>query len=174
VGSCKLRDSRCTRKKSHDVLLLAVVVSEQLPLKMVVIHVQRDDHTYVDGDMECELDENGDGIEPFIYKKEEGDVTVECYVSKYLYIERAKGGEITKVVHTCTCWSDDWDAYTIQNEKVVGLVSTEHGMNRVYINYTNGAISKIEYPRREFGCFKIGDHAPDLDDLIAKHLELLN
>jgi hypothetical protein len=146
---------------------------EQIPLKMVVIHVLPDDHTYKFGDMECDLDDNGDGIEPFIHK--DGDVTVECYVSKHLYIERATGEEITKVVHTCTCWSDDSDSFTIQNNKVVFLDSTEHGINHVYINYdTEGVTSKIEYSRREFGCFKIGQHAPDLDDLIAKTYELVN
>jgi hypothetical protein len=148
------------------VLLLVVVVSEQIPLKMVVIHIFPDDHTYVHGDMECELDSNGDGIEPFIYK--EGGVTVECYVSKYLYIERANSKRITKVVHTCTSWSDDRDLYTIENKKVVGLESTEHGMNRVYITYTEGKISDIEYSQRVFGCFDIGDRAPYLKNLIAR------
>jgi hypothetical protein len=145
----------------------AASCSEQLPLKMVVIHVHRDDHTYVHGDMECELDENGDGIEPFIYK--DGDVTVECYVSEHLYIERATGEEITKVVHTLSgSWSDDYDAYTIKNEKVVFQDSTEHGMNHVEINYDTGGIAtNIKYSRREFGMFKIGQDAPSLKSLIG-------
>ena len=136
---------------------------------MVVIHVHADDHTYVHGDMECELDDNGDGIEPFIHK--EGDVTVECYVSKYLYIERANGKKITKVVHTCTSWSDDRDEWTIKDKKVIALMTTEHGMNRAYITYTRGVISNIAYSRREFGMFKIGDRAPYLNRLIAKRSE---
>lgn len=135
---------------------------------MVVLHVFDDDHTYVSGDMECELDENGKGIEPFIYK--EDNRTVECYVSKYLYIEK-ENNEITKVVHTCTSWSDDSDTYIIENDKVISVISTEHGMNRAYIDYENGAISKVTYSRREFGCFAIGDFAPLLQQLIKRRVK---
>jgi hypothetical protein len=130
---------------------------------MVILHVHSDDHTYVYGDMECEVDENGKGIEPYIYKQE--DRTVECYVSEHLYIEK-KNNEITKVVHTATCWSDDRDKYDIDNGEVVYLETTEHGMNRAYITYEDGVISDIEYSRREFGCYAVGDKAPLLKELI--------
>ena len=130
---------------------------------MVILHVPMDDHTYVYGDMECEVDEDGNGIEPFIYK--EGARTVECYVSKNLYIEKEKN-EITKVVHTCTCYSDDCDIYDIENDEVVYLETTENGMNRGYITYKNGAISDIKYSRRKFGCYAVGDKAPLLEELI--------
>jgi hypothetical protein len=83
---------------------------------MVIIHVHRDDDTYVYGDVECEVDENGNGIEPFIYKDEKR--TVECYVSQHLYIEKVED-IITKVVHTQTSWSDDRDTYEIVNDEVV-------------------------------------------------------
>jgi len=130
---------------------------------MVVIRVEPDDHTYVYGDMECELDGDGKPIEPFIYKDD--NRTVECFVSLHLYIQK-EDSEITKVVHTCTSWSDDSNEYTISNDKVVHLQSTEHGMNRVYITYTNGTASKIIYTRRQFGTFALGDEAPLLSDLI--------
>jgi hypothetical protein len=133
---------------------------------MVVIHVELDDGTYVYGDMECELDEHGAGIEPFIF--EDDNRTVECFVSKGLYIEKVDN-KITKVVHTGTSWSDDYDEYTIHNDKVTYLESTEHGMNRVYIIYTNGIASKIDYSRRTFGRFAIGDTAPSLNELIKYH-----
>jgi hypothetical protein len=130
---------------------------------MVILHVDSDDHTYVYGDMECEVDKDGKGIEPFIYKEDAR--TVECYVSKHLYIEK-ENNEITKVVHTCTSWSDDYDKYDIEDGVVVYLETTEHGMNRAYITYENGVISDIEYSRREFGCYAIGDLAPLLKELI--------
>ena len=130
---------------------------------MVILHVHLDDNTYVYGDMECEVDENGKGIEPFIYKDEER--TVECYVSKNIYIEKVNN-KITKVVHTATSWSDDSDTYDIVNNEVVYLESTEHGMNRAYITYENGSISKITYSRREFGMYAVGDFAPLLCELI--------
>ena len=130
---------------------------------MVIIHVHHDDHTYVYGDMECEVDKNGNGIEPFIYKDEKR--TVECYVSQYLYIEKVED-KITKVVHTATCWSDDRDTYEIVNDEVVYLESTEHGMNRAYITYENGVISKIKYSRRKYGSFEVGDLSPLLCELI--------
>jgi hypothetical protein len=130
---------------------------------MVILHVPMGDDTYVYGDMECEVDENGEGIEPFIYK--EDDRTVECYMSKNLYIEKVKN-KITKVVYTCTSWSDDYDKYDIENGKVVYLETTEHGMNRAYITYENGVISEIKYSRRKFGCYAIGDKAPLLEELI--------
>ena len=129
---------------------------------MVVVQVGLDDHTYVCGDMECELDGDGEPIEPFIYK--DGNRTVECFVSQYLYIEK-EDSNITKVVHTCTSWSDDSNQYTIKNDKVVYLQSSEHGMNRAYITYTNGTASKIIYSQRQFGKFAIGDEAPLLSDL---------
>jgi hypothetical protein len=44
-------------------------ISERLLLKMVILHVPMDDHTYVYGGMVCEVDEDGNGIEPFIYKE---------------------------------------------------------------------------------------------------------
>jgi hypothetical protein len=130
---------------------------------MVIIHVHRDDDTYVDGDMECEVDENGNGIEPFIYKDEKR--TVECYVSQHLYIEKVED-IITKVVHTQTSWSDDRDTYEIVNDEVVYLESTEHGMNRAYIIYESGVISKITFSRRKFGSFEVGDLSPLLCELI--------
>jgi len=136
---------------------------ERPPLKMVVVHIHADDDTYVDGDMECEVDGDGNGIEPFIYKDDER--TVECYVSTHLYIEKVEN-EITKVVHTCTCWSDDRDTYDIVNGEVVHLETTEHGMNRAYITYKDGAVSKITYSRREFGMDAVGDRAPLLCELI--------
>jgi hypothetical protein len=132
------------------------------PLKMVIIHVPLDDHTYVYGDMECNVGEDGKGIEPLIYKEDER--TVECYVSDHLYIEK-KNNVITKVVHTATSWSDDYDKYDIENGEVVYLESTEHGMNRAYITYANGVISDIEYSRRKFGCYAIGNLAPTLEQL---------
>ena len=130
---------------------------------MVIIHVNRDDDTYVYGDMECEVDENGKGIEPFIYKDEER--TVECYVSQYLYIEKVED-KITKVVRTAPSWSDDRNTYEIVNDEVVYLESTEHGMNRAYITYENGVISKITYSRRKYGSFEVGDLSPLLCELI--------
>ena len=145
--------------------ILVLSISERLPLNMVIIHVYPDDDTYVDGDMECEVDENENEIEPYIYKDEKR--TVECYVSKHLYIEKEKN-VITKVVHTCTSWSDDYDKYDIKNGEVVYLETTEHGMNRGYITYKNGIISKITYSRREFGCYEIGDNAPKLSMLLKK------
>ena len=130
---------------------------------MVIIHVYPDDDTYVDGDMECEVDENGNGIEPFIYKDEER--TVQCYVSLNLYIEKVEN-EITKVVHTSTSSSDDKDTYDIVNDEVVYLETTEHGMNRAYITFDNGAVSKITYSRRKFGLYCVGDLTPLLCELI--------
>jgi hypothetical protein len=130
---------------------------------MVAIYVGSDDHTYVYGDMECELDMDGKKIEPFIYK--DGERTVECFVSKNRYIEK-EDNKITKVVHTCTSWSDDYDAYTIENGEVVHLESTEHGMNRVYITYKDSVASDITFSRREFGCFALGDLAPRLYKLV--------
>ena len=130
---------------------------------MVILHVPMDDDTYVYGDMECDVDEDGNGIEPFIYK--DNARTVECYVSKSLYIEKKKN-EITKVVHTGTCWSDDYDKYDIVNGEVVYLETTEHGMNRGYITYEEGVISKITFARREFGMYAVGDKAPLLEELI--------
>jgi hypothetical protein len=130
---------------------------------MVILHVDSDDHTYVYGDMECEVDENGKPIEPYVYKEDER--TVECYVSKHLYIEKEKN-EITKVVHTATCYSEDRDIYEIVNDEVVYLETTEHGMSRAYITYENGAIVDITYSRDEFGLYCIGDFAPLLCELI--------
>jgi hypothetical protein len=131
---------------------------------MVVVHIHGGDDIYVDGDMECEVDGGGNWIEPFIYKDDER--TVECYVSRNLYIEKVEN-EITKVVHTSTSWSDDRDTYDIANEEVVHLESTEHGMNRAYITYEDGAISKITYSRREFGMYAVGELTPLLCELIA-------
>jgi hypothetical protein len=130
---------------------------------MVILHVPMDDDTYVYGDMECEMDEDGNGIEPYIYKEDAR--TVECYMSMNLYIEKEKN-EITKVVHTCTSWSDDYDKYDIVKGEVVYLETTEHGMNRAYITYKNGAISDIKYSRRKFGMYVIGEKAPLLSALI--------
>tara|TARA_B110000503_G_scaffold123770_1_gene189657 strand:+ start:708 stop:1100 length:393 start_codon:yes stop_codon:yes gene_type:complete len=130
---------------------------------MVILHVPMDDHTYVYGDMECEVGEDGKAIEPFIYK--DGDRTVECYVSKRLYIEK-ENDEITKVVHTATCYSDDRDIYDIENDEVVYLETTEHGMNRGYITYENGIISEIAYSHGVFGMYAIGDLTPLLCELI--------
>jgi hypothetical protein len=130
---------------------------------MIILHVHSDDHTYVYGDMECEVDKNGKAIEPYIYKEEER--TAECYVSEHLYIEK-KNNEITRVVHTCTCLSDDYDKYDIEHGEVVYLETTEHGMNRAYITYEDGVISDIKYARRKFGCYVVGDKAPLLKELI--------
>ena len=130
---------------------------------MPIVHVHQSDNTYEEGDMECEVGADGDNMEPFIYRDDER--TVECYVSKNLYIEKVEN-KITKVVHTCTSWSDDRDTYDIVNDEVVYLESREHGMNRAYITYANGAISKITYSRREFGMYAVGDKTPLLCELI--------
>jgi hypothetical protein len=132
---------------------------------MVVIYVHADDDTYVHGNMECELDENENGIEPFIYKDEFR--TVECYLSKNLFIEK-ENDKISKVVHTATCWSDDYDEYTVVNGEIVYEVGTEHGMNRVYITYECGVIADIQYSRRAFGMYKIGQLAPLLHELMDR------
>jgi hypothetical protein len=133
---------------------------------MVIIHVHLDDNTYVDGDMECELDEDKNGIEPFIYRDESR--TVECYLSRNLFIERGNDERISKVVHTGTCWSDDYDEYTIEDGKVVYEEGTEHGMNRVYITYECGVIADIKYSRKVFGMYKIGDSAPVLHEIMNR------
>jgi hypothetical protein len=130
---------------------------------MPMVHVHRDDDTYVHGDMECEMREDGTPIEPFIYTDDER--TVECHVSKHLYIVKV-AGDITKVVHTQTNWSDDRDTYDIVNGEVVHLTSTEHGMNRAYIDFEDGVISQVTYSRRLFGMFAVGQPAPDLCDLL--------
>jgi uncharacterized protein YuzB (UPF0349 family) len=127
---------------------------------MVILHIDSDDDTYVYGDMECEVDENGKPIEPYIYKEDER--TVECYMSENLYIEK-ENNEITKVVHTGTCSSDDYD---IEDGEVVYLETTEHGMNRAYITYEDGVIFEIQYSRRVFGRYAVGDFAPLLKELI--------
>jgi hypothetical protein len=130
---------------------------------MVIIRVGDDDGSYVSGDMECEVDKDGEHIEPYIFK--EDNRIVECYVSGGLYIEK-ENNEITKVVHTGTCWSDDYDIYEIEDGVVVHLETTEHGMNRGYMTYGNGVISNITFARREFGDFAIGDLAPQLEELL--------
>jgi len=131
---------------------------------MPVVHVHMDDDTYVHGDMECEMREDGTPVEPFIYT--DAKRTVECHVSKHLYVEKV-AGDITKVVHTQTSWSDDRDTYQIVNGEVVQQTSTEHGMNRAYIDFEDGVISEITYSRRRFGVFAVGRPAPELCDLLA-------
>ena len=69
-------------------------------------------------------------------------------------------------MHTATSWSDDRNTYKIVNDEVVYLESTEHGMNRAYITYENGKISKITYSRRKFGIYAVGDLSPLLCELI--------
>jgi hypothetical protein len=131
---------------------------------MGVIYVHADDNTYVEGNMECEFDEDENGIEPFIYT--DAYRTVECYLSKNLFIEK-ENDKISKVVHTATCWSDDYDEYTVVNGEIVYEVGTEHGMNRVYITYESGVIADIQYSRKVFGMYKIGDAAPLLHQLMC-------
>jgi hypothetical protein len=158
-----LRSLACVYYNNFIHAVYIQSIREQFRLKMVIIHVNADDDTYAYGDMECELDANGKGIEPFIYK--DGNRTIECFVSKHVYIEK-EDNKLTKVVHTSTSWSDDWDTYTIKDDKVVHLESTEHGMNRRYIYYTDGIASDIEYSRRVFGSAAIGDRAPLISELI--------
>jgi hypothetical protein len=76
-----------------------------------------------------------------------------------LYIEK-ENDEITKVVHTATCYNDDRDIYDIENGEVVYLETTEHSMLRAYITYKNHVISDITYSLRMFavGDLKIDWH----------------
>jgi hypothetical protein len=163
---------------------------------MVFVHVKLGRHfTLVHGDAECELDENGRGIEPFICKTKEGetcriyetpDTIIECYVSKKMYVVRTNDGKITDVVHlgtgpyeeerewieqkklvrdTDTYWVER-DRYHIENDKVVRLELHEH-VGEMNVFYKEGVISTMTLTmRRLFEGFAIGDRAPDLEDVL--------
>jgi hypothetical protein len=122
------------------------------------IHFPLDEPNYVSAGMECELGENGKGIEPFIYKH--GNSTVERYLSRGFYVVK-KDNKIIRVIET-TKRGGGYDIYVINNDQVVQLESESHrcSMNRMYVIYTDGRASKILVSGRVFGGHAIGDMAP--------------
>ena len=132
---------------------------------VVYVNLKADDDTYVSGDLAVvSFGDEGELLEPYIYKDDER--TVECYISKNIWVEKVKG-KIVKVVYTSTCWSDDSRTYYVENDKVISITDTYHGMNRCYITFEDGCVSNIQYSRRNYGCrYNIGDAAPTLEELI--------
>ena len=131
----------------------------------VYVKVNPDDDTYVSGDLAViSFGDNGELLEPYIY--EDAERKVECYISKNIWVEKVEG-KIAKVVYTGTCWSDDSRTYYVEDNNIVKIVATYHGMNRCYITFKDGFVSSIEYSRRNWITgYKIGDRAPKLDELI--------
>ena len=131
----------------------------------VYVNVKPDDDTYVSGDLAVILfGDNGELLEPYIYK--DAQRKVECYISKNIWVEKVEG-KIVKVIYTSTCWSDDWRTYYVEDDNIVKIIDTYHGINRRYITFKDGVISSIEYSRRKWNTvYKIGDRAPTLDELI--------
>ena len=131
----------------------------------VYVNVKPDDDTYVSGDLAViSFGDNGELLEPYIYK--DAQRKVECYISKNIWVEKVEG-KIVKVIYTSTCWSGDWRTYYVEDDNIVKIVDTYHGMNKCYITFEKGFVSEIEYSRRKWiSGYKIGDFAPKLDELI--------
>ena len=76
--------------------------------------------------------------------------------------------QLFQIVHTGTCYSEDFDLYEIENEEIKKITITEHGMNRCYLDCEKGIIDRIQFIGREFGIgeYKIGMKTPQIQDLI--------
>jgi hypothetical protein len=141
------------------------------------IYIEDDDDTYLYGDKEyIAFTEDDEILEPYYYFDKMNDNIVNYYPSNHKFIIYDKNYNIIELVHTMTCWSDDYQLFRFTDNKVIEHEDTYRGLNKVNIYYENDKIIDIKYNGRIFrnGTYgKIGDDAPDFSQLFSKN-NLLN
>lgn len=100
---------------------------------LVNYYIEADDDTYIYGDnmFQCEYDENTcEYKEPYIYKETDSKI-VKYYRSKNFFVIY-ENNEISEIIKTMTCWSDDYQIYKIKNKIAYEYNEIYHG--RPHIN----------------------------------------
>jgi hypothetical protein len=137
---------------------------------MESINILHDDHTYVYGNMMAKK-VDGNFVEPYYYYgAPEINDSDDCITYYYPSINRFivyHNDVLIRIVNTCTSWSDDYDKYEIEDNKISKITMTEHGMNRCYITCENGFVSDIKFTRKNFGIgnIKLNGPAPKLESI---------
>jgi hypothetical protein len=92
---------------------------------IVKYFLEADDDTYLYGDkmFECEFDGTS-YIQPFV--RREGKKLIKFYQDKHFFVVY-EDGEITEIIRTMTCWSDDVIAYKIKNQVAYKFDEVYHG-----------------------------------------------
>jgi len=75
---------------------------------------------------------------------------IHYYNSDNIFIIFNKKNKIEKIIHTMTCWSDDYIIYYIENDNIIKSIESYHGIRKLYINYENNIIKDFKY-NVEFG-----------------------
>ena len=150
------------------------------------IFIEADDTTYLYGNYTyvAEIDdETNEPLEPYLLNfgvipsdisedekemRQAHDITEKIwyYPSRDKFVI-CRNNKIFKIVRTCTCWSDDWDEYRIEDDKVVSYFESYHGGHRsLTINYKEGKVENFSYHQnRKFGMTPVFN-APTLEKLI--------
>ena len=88
--------------------------------------LEENDDTYLFSNLEFTAECDGDILlEPYTHK-ETDTKTIKYYPSKNLFVAY-DNNIIVQMVFTSTCWSDDYEAYNIENNIGVSYTECYHG-----------------------------------------------
>ena len=90
-------------------------------------YLENDDYTYIYGGkmFSAEFDDNDTPIEPYVRKLAPKKI-VKFYPSKNFFVVYVNS-IITELIFVMTCWSDDYTAYSIVNNKAITYTECYHG-----------------------------------------------
>lgn len=98
--------------------------------------LENDDDTYIYGGLIFSAEfKNNAFIEPFIHKESDTKI-IKYYKSKKLFVVYEKN-IIIQLIFTSICWSDDFQAYNIENNIGLSYVECYHGIPDYKIKLCN-------------------------------------
>lgn len=99
---------------------------------IVKFYLEEDDHTYIYGGrlFEAEFDpETKQMFEPYV-RRASPIKTIKFYPSKNVFIVYMNK-KITELIFVMTCWSDDYKAYMIQDNRAISCKECYHGRRKI-------------------------------------------
>lgn len=99
---------------------------------IVQFYLEEDDYTYIYGGrlFKAEFDPvKNEFLEPYT-RKASPIKTIKFYPSKNLFVVHTNN-VITELIFVMTCWSDDYEAYVIQNNIGTSYMECYHGLKKI-------------------------------------------
>ena len=151
-------------------------ISKEDILSMTKDYLQRDDTTWVDG--QVYFNKKDYSIQFHINEKEE--IITMCIPNGEVYLEYDMNtSNLKSIIYTSTCWSDDWIKYDFDNNGNLTFIEERaYGHNRrAYINIENNVITNVEIKGSQFGSYEKGyifEPDNDFDNIIQYFNEYFN
>lgn len=99
---------------------------------IVEFYLEEDDHTYIYGGrlFKAEFDpETKQMLEPYV-RRASPTKTIKFYPSKKVFIVYMNN-KITELIFVMTCWSDEYTAYMIHDNKAISYTECYHGFPKI-------------------------------------------